>query len=185
MADDIDTLKTDVEELKKQIWNLTRKIIPQLEESIANSGDNDNGGSGEENGGTSTNDWIEIYNMESEDPAVNLDQTSGLLGNSGRLETLPDLANYTQIRLGYMTSGTRHYFDFDITSKKDNFFHLVNYNANITRIFHFQVFFGVRNEKAILEFQTLTTLILAKGAYPSFESKNGTANYGIFRILVK
>ncbi len=99
--DNLETLESDVEDLKKQLSYLTKNVIPELENKInGGSGNEDSGNTGESGNENSSGTWEILYDNFSSDPALNfgLDQNVGIKSAFGVVTQLPDLSVYKKLR---------------------------------------------------------------------------------------
>ena len=90
--DKIENLELEVEELKKQMAYL-------IKTSSEGGSDPDNPGDSGGNTGTSTGDWVTIYDMSSADAAINIGYTSGIIASTGLLSDMADLNPYSYLKI--------------------------------------------------------------------------------------
>ena len=99
----IDTLIEDVERLKKEFASLGISQTPSTDSPSTTPPVADGG-------------WTTIYDMTSQDEALNYGMTSGIFATQTIPENFPDLMPYSKMRVLFHYSEICEYFEFDITS---------------------------------------------------------------------
>ncbi len=185
--DKFEIMETEIEDLKKQLWDVCENVIKPLKEQV----------SGE--GGTTTSpqpitpttpttdeNWTTVYDMASEDAAINLGYTSGITGSKGVIADIPDLLNYSKIKFFATYNLVHREFEFDISDKSAaNYFYMTCTNSNFVSFFNFTVWFGLRSGKISLNFQKYMQLDLYYNKYPVWTNLSANSKYFISKILVK
>lgn len=115
-------LEEALEELKKEFYFFTKN---------GSSGGNSGGNTGTSKPTPSPDDdgWTVLYDKDSEDPNVNLGQTTGIHSNLGLMNSFPDLANYSKIRFVFHVTNCLCNYDFNITKFGYNEFHYLVHNG--------------------------------------------------------
>ncbi len=106
--DKIENLELEVEELKKQMAYL-------IKNSSEGGSDPDNPGDSGGNTGTSTGDWVTIYDMLSADAAINIGYTSGIIASTGLLSDMADLNPYSYLKIYYHANKNYYVQIFELT----------------------------------------------------------------------
>lgn len=99
----IEAFAPQLTSVENSISNITEVVIPQLEDKIANSG----GGGGE--------NWVEIYDCNSDNPAINWGLPDGLIGQTEVTTNLPNFLLYKKLRIYHKFAN--HYVskEFDLS----------------------------------------------------------------------
>lgn len=152
----IETLESEIEDLKKQLSRLSKSVIPALEKQIEDS---------------SNTKWTTIYDCSSEDEALNLGYTEGIVCGCGDLTQLPDLRSYSRVRiLYYISDGATDYFEYDISDNTQNLFHMVLYSWGGSTSYMYNVLYRELDGIMRLHSHSGLKTILTYNNYPQFET---------------
>lgn len=141
--ENLQSLENTTDDLKKQMWNLSKNVIPELKEKIENSNtDNletkltelenqiseitntvipnlEEKIAANENSSAATSEWTTVYDKDSEDAALNWGYTSGLMASIGLVSNSIDFTPYKFIRVYYYKATLISHHDFDIEAVRD------------------------------------------------------------------
>lgn len=104
-------LSGTVTELTGSVSQITNTTIPNLQQQIANIGSSSGGGGG---GTSSEENWEIFYDWQSEDPAINLNLTTGIQKGTILTENLPNITNYKKMRVYFRRDAERLVFEYDL-----------------------------------------------------------------------
>lgn len=106
-------LEAELEELKKEFYFFSKS-------EGASSGGGSSSGGGESGGSTSGDgDWILVYDKKSDDPKLNLGKTQGIRGGTGYISELPDLLQYSRIKLRFYCYNSLQDYEFMLQENND------------------------------------------------------------------
>lgn len=175
-----DKFKEELDALKSQVDDLNKQIS---ERSTGNNGS----GSGNSGGNsTSSNEsWTVLYDMNSEDPEINLGYTQGIGGSLGRLESLPDLSPYNTLRIKFYALNSNQYHYFDISEPLTNGCRLLTCNLTTTIIVGANFSIGFKDNIQYLFVGNFTTLTFTTNKYPTITDVGNNKSYYVSKIEVK
>lgn len=171
--DNYEYLFTELEEIKKQLSFLTKNQDSPSSPSQP-TGD----------------DWITLYDGESDDPALNLGHPTIIHGSTGQIESFPDLATYTKLKVLFTSSGEVSTWEYDITSPKSNTFKILTASRTISSIIGMSfvvqyiqplIFTG----KRIISFANCTKIDIFSTKLPVLTDLKTNQYFGITKILAK
>lgn len=124
-------LETEIEDLKKELYYISMQL---------SSTDSSGSGSGS---GTTTpskpaaddDGWVLLYDKDSEDESINLGITDGIHGEYGELTDLPDLINYSKLKMIFFSTNSEQAFIFEITNREKNGHRLMHNSGSLNQIF--------------------------------------------------
>ncbi len=172
--------------LESELANITDVVIPELESKIgSNSGGSGTGG-GEE--------WITVYDMNSEDETLNWGYTAGMTAAKGLISTSADFTPYKYMRLWYVSATTYvQYHDFyiesavSVTTTGTQYRSLVRMdtalNALVCHSFGFK--YDTETGKHLLYVGTGRLWNLKNSGYPTLSGLSNNTAYFISKIEVK
>lgn len=177
---DIEILEESIEDLKKQVCFLMRQS------NGGSGGGNSSGSSGGSSGGSSSSGWTLLYSKESEDPALNLGFTSGIMGDTGQIADFPDIAPYNFLKITFSANLQKSHFIFDVSEKQtNNNYHLLTHSNNFFD-FYGMTFSVLRFEsKHVISFGFCTKITFAINKYPVLTNCKASPYYFITKIEAK
>lgn len=114
LSQSITDLDTQLTAISDEIDNLTQNVIPELEEKITSN-------QGSTGGSSSTENWITVYDMTSEDETLNWDYPDGIVPSVGVVEKSIDFMPYNYMRIYYTANGViRNFKEFYIRDANDS-----------------------------------------------------------------
>lgn len=97
-------LEIELEELKKQFHFFSKGGSPSKGQPSTSSGEEG---------------WVVLYDMSSDDPAINLGKTKGIHGYDSYVNGMPDLCQFSKIRVTFFGYTAKQTYEFDIPDDTD------------------------------------------------------------------
>ncbi len=166
-------LEAELEELRKEFYFFSQ-----------------NGSHGGSNsGGTSSNDdegWTVLYDMHSDDSAINLGKPNGILGNDGYIDGMPDLLQFDKIKMTFWVYNALQEYEF-ILPKDRNFngMRILQHNGIGNVIVAATTSLEVYKGKGLLYFGKVNIISFFDNKYPSLNSLNGLPDVRYEKIIAK
>ena len=195
----LESLENQVDDLKKQLWDLAKNKIPELEAKIENSageGEIETPSETPENPETpstpiTSSTWTTLYDMTSEDAGLNLGYTTGIMPNTGVLP-LPDLEQYNLLKIYWRTNNNTHNtYILDIGDSRGKTDVVSSYtclttNITITKFIALVIGFRYTTDGVKQMYVNAgKDITLNKTSYPTHTSLAGNSAFFITKIQVK
>lgn len=141
--ENLQSLENTTDDLKKQLWDISKNIIPELKEKIANSNTGDietklanletqisditnnvipnleeKIAEGKDTS-SAADEWTTVYDKDSADASLNWGYTSGIKAAVGLISNSIDFTPYKFIRVYYYKATLISHHDFDIEAVRD------------------------------------------------------------------
>ncbi len=140
--ENLQSLENTTDDLKKQLWDISKNVIPELKEKIENSNTSDietrlseldsqisnitnnlipnlEEKIAENENNSSTEEWTTVYDKDSADASLNWGYTSGIKSAIGLVSNSIDFTPYKFIRVYYYKATLISHHDFDIEAVRD------------------------------------------------------------------
>jgi len=130
-------------------------------------------------------EWTTLYNCLSPDESLNFNKTSGLQANYGDLLELPDLSQFSRIRVLYEAYSTKTYAEFDISDHMQNFYHVFLPEVGGSNWCCQTLLLRVVNGKETLHIHTGLHTKLSYNNYPVFTALDNETRCSIKKIEAK
>lgn len=169
-------LENDIEDLRKELYFLTKQ---------SSEGETGGGSSGGGSGSSDDEGWQVLYDYQSEDPNINLGETTGLHSKYGIVTALPDLVNFNKLKFLFFTANSEQYYEFDISSKKQNGLRILVNNSSLNQIFGADMTILYDDDgKFVLDIGRINYIYFySSGKVPSIEDSTPSSCYR--KILAK
>ena len=153
----IEELENELEELKKEFYFFSK------------DGSSSGGSTPPIKPPTPSDDgWIVIYDMRSTDSAVNLGKTGGIHSYENYIEPIPDLFQYSKIRMTLYADSSTQAFEFDVRPEMDyNGLRMIQHNGIGSRIFTISTSLERQQGKGVLCIARFREIYFAANKYPA------------------
>lgn len=153
-------LEAELEELKKEFYF-----------SSKNGGTGGNKPSDGSQGSSSSDDdagWTVLYDMYSDDPTTNLNHPTGIHGNEGYIDGLPDLLQFKKIKMRFLTNNATQDYEFIIPENTTfNGMRILQHNGIGNIIITATTSFEVVDGKGVLFIGRVRQITFVANKYPT------------------
>ena len=170
----LENLETEIEELRKEISLVAKTAIPALKQEMQALIQS-----------SSEKAWTTLYDCISSNETLNLNRPSGFLANHGDITELPDLSQFSRLRVLYEAYSTKTYVEFDISDHTQNFYHVFLPEVGGSNWYCQTLLLHNVNEKQTLYVHTGLHTKLYYNNYPTFTALDSNSNCAIKKIEAK
>lgn len=194
---DYESLENEVEDLKKQLWYLSTKVVPVLQSKVdeisaGGTTSPDEGGESTtpEEGDTATStEWEDIFDFDSDDPTLNLNLEAPIKGDLKISYTFPDISQYRflkvviQIYSSNIFKRYTQYFDIQGQYGGNYLCFFQPYNKGLSYfVFEMEVKDVVGGTGKTIEFGEFKRVVLSTTKLPTHADHGTIVENGIVKI---
>ena len=182
-------LEAELEELRKEFYFFSQNGLQNNSQGTSPSTGSQGSQGGSNNSGTSSSDdegWTVLYDRYSDDPAINLGKPKGILGNDGYIDGMPDLLQFSKIRMTFHVYNSLQEYEFILPKNTDfNGMRILQHNGYGNIIVLVTTSYEVYEGKGLLYFGRIDSISFYQNKYPILDRLDNKESVRFEKITAK